>query len=452
MKSKHIRWLVPALCLLSAVLLFIIMPNSSQATRSPPAPVGTAPSSARDDTAATITLPLALPQKPAAATQPAAAAPLSAPSAPSDRQISVTVRRGDNLSDIFSHNGISARDLQLVMSAGGDAARQLRRLYPGDTIKFEQNDQGDLLSLVYDIDRTHTLKFSKSGDGFTSHLLEQTPESRIAHASGVVDSSLYLAAKDAGLPDNLIMELANIFGWDIDFALDIRSGDAFTVLYEQQYLNGEKIADGDIIAAEFTNQGKTYRAVRYETSAGNSDYYTPDGKSMRKAFLRTPVAFTRISSRFNLHRRHPILNRIRAHKGVDYAAPTGTPVRATGDGKVIWRARKGGYGNVIMLQHGRKYQTVYAHLSRFAHSVHVGGHVHQGQIIGYVGMTGLATGPHLHYEFHVNGVYRNPLTVKLPEAAPIAARYKADFTAKTRPLLAQLSILGKTTVVLNEDN
>ena len=451
MKSKHIRWLLPVFCLLTAMVLFVFMPNSSQATRSPPAPAHTTPSSAGDDTAATITLPLALPQKPATAAQPAATAPLSTPPATSDRQNSVTVRRGDNLSDIFSHNGISARDLQLVMSAS-DAAGQLRHLHPGDTIRFEQDGQGTLLSLAYEIDRTHTLKLTRTGDGFTSHLLEQTPENRIAHASGVVDSSLYLAAKDAGLPDNLIMELANIFGWDIDFALDIRSGDSFTVLYEQQYLNGEKIADGDIIAAEFTNQGKTYRAVRFETSTGDTDYYTPNGKSMRKAFLRTPVEFTRISSRFNLHRRHPILNRIRAHKGVDYAAPTGTPVRATGDGKVIWRARKGGYGNVIMLQHGRKYQTVYAHLSRFAHSVHVGGHVRQGQIIGYVGMTGLATGPHLHYEFHVNGVYRNPLTVKLPEAAPIAARYKADFTAKTQPLLAQLNILDKTTVVLNEDN
>jgi len=450
MKSKHIRWLIPALCLLAAVTLFVIMPNSSQATRSPPAPALTAPSSAHND--ATVTVPLALPEKTKAAAQPVTAATPATPApATTTEQHIITVRRGDNLSDIFSHSGISAQDLQMVLSAG-DAAKQLRHLYPGDAIRFEQDDQGNLLSLVYEIDRTHSLSITKAGDGFTSRLLTQTPDTRIAHASAVVDSSLYLAAKNAGLPDGLIMELANIFGWDIDFALDIRSGDSFTVLYEQQYLNGEKIGDGDIIAAEFTNQGKTYRAVRYETSDGHSDYYTPDGKSMRKAFLRTPVEFTRISSRFNLHRRHPILNRIRAHKGVDYAAPTGTPVRATGDGKVIWRARKGGYGNVIMLQHGRKYQTVYAHLSRYARHVHRGGYVKQGQIIGYVGMTGLATGPHLHYEFHVNGVYRNPLTVKLPEAAPIATRYKADFTAKTRPLLAQLDILDKTTVVLNEDN
>lgn len=453
MNSKHIRWLLPALCLVAALALFVIMPPSSQATRSPPAAVHSPPSSARSDAAATVTRPLALPERPGnkAAGTTRAVAGAAPPPAVNRGQHTITVRRGDTLSDIFSRNGFSAQDLLRVVSSG-DAAKQLRRLYPGDTIKFDRDNQGNLLSLVYEMDRTHTVRITKVDDGFTSRLVTETPETRIAHASGVVDSSLYLAAKDAGLSDNLIMELANIFGWDIDFALDLRSGDSFTVLYEQQYLDGERIDDGDIIAAEFTNQGKTYRAVRYTASNGHTDYYTPDGKSMRKAFLRTPVQFTRISSRFNLHRRHPILNRIRAHKGVDYAAPTGTPVRATGDGKVIWRGRKGGYGNVIMLQHGRKYRTVYAHLSRYARHVHTGGYVKQGQIIGYVGMTGLATGPHLHYEFHVNGVYRNPLTVKLPEAAPIAARYRADFTAKTRPLLAQLAILAKTTVVLNEDN
>jgi murein DD-endopeptidase MepM/ murein hydrolase activator NlpD len=449
MKSKHMRWLLPASCLAAVLALFMSMPNSSQATRTPPAAARDAIANSQDP-ATTLTMPLPLPDK---AAQPGDDAVATGAPAFDDggRWQTITIRRGDNLSDIFSRSGASAADLQSVMHAGADA-KQLRSLYPGDTLRLELDGNGNLLALDYEMDRTHSLKVTKDNDGFHVKAVERRTETRIAHAGAVVDSSLYLAGKDAGLPDRLIMELADIFGWDIDFALDIRSGDSFTVLYEQQYLNGEKVDDGDIIAAEFVNQGTAYRAVRYTAPDGRVDYYSPDGKSMRKAFLRTPVEFTRISSYFNLHRRHPILNRIRAHKGVDYAAPTGTPVRATGDGKVIWRGRKGGYGNVIMLQHGPKYQTVYAHLSRYARSVHAGGYVKQGQVIGYVGMTGLATGPHLHYEFHVNGVYRNPLTVKLPEAAPIAARYKADFMTRSRPLLAQLDILDKTVVVLNEEN
>ena len=205
------------------------------------------------------------------------------------------------------------------------------------------------------------------------------------------------------------MELAGIFGWDIYFALNIRRGDHFTVVYDQLYLDGKKIGNGDILAAEFVNQGQVYRAVRYEKPNGTADYYTPDGNSMRKEFLRTPVAFTRISSRFSLGRYHPILNRIRAHKGVDYAAPTGTPIKATGDGRVAFRGRKGGYGNVVILDHGRGYSTLYGHMSRFARGERVGTRVHQGQVIGYVGSTGMATGPHLHFEVRADGVTTDPV-------------------------------------------
>jgi murein DD-endopeptidase MepM/ murein hydrolase activator NlpD len=247
------------------------------------------------------------------------------------------------------------------------------------------------------------------------------------------------------------MELAGIFGWDIDFALDIREGDQFAVLYEGLYLDGERIGTGNILAAEFTNQGKLYRAVRYTDARGHTDYYAPDGHSMRKTFLRTPVSFTRISSRFNSGRKHPILNRIRAHKGVDYAAATGTPVKATGNGKIVLRGKKGGYGNTVVIQHGSSYSTLYAHLNNFARGKTVGSRVQQGEIIGYVGSTGLATGPHLHYEFRVNGVHRNPLTVKLPDAAPLPKKFREDFKLATENLIAQLE-LAKTQTVALQDN
>jgi murein DD-endopeptidase MepM/ murein hydrolase activator NlpD len=234
------------------------------------------------------------------------------------------------------------------------------------------------------------------------------------------------------------MELANIFGWDIDFALDLRKNDQFSILYEKQFVDGEEIAAGNILAAEFSNRGKTFRAVRFVDPKGHANYFTPDGNSMRKTFLRTPVDFARISSRFNLKRKHPVLNQIRAHKGVDYAASTGTPIKATGDGKIIFRGWKGGYGRVVIVQHGQRYTTLYAHLSKFNHKRKKGGYVKQGQIIAYVGKSGLATGPHLHYEFRVNGVHRNPLTVPLPHAKPITKQYLAEFSKQTQPLISQL--------------
>jgi len=263
-----------------------------------------------------------------------------------------------------------------------------------------------------------------------SHLIE----TREAHASGKIKSSLFLAAQDAGISQNVIMELANIFGWDIDFALDIRKGDSFTVLYEELYRNGEKISDGKILAAEFINDGKAYRAVRYTNPQTNrSEYFTPDGKSMRKAFLRSPVDFTRISSRFTVNRYHPILHKFRSHKGVDYAAKRGTPVHAAGDGKVIFKGKKGGYGKVMIVQHGSKYTTLYAHLKTYNRKLRVGSKVKQGQTIAYVGSSGLATGPHLHYEFRVNGTHRNPLTVRLPVSSPVPKRYMADFELTYHP-------------------
>ena len=250
------------------------------------------------------------------------------------------------------------------------------------------------------------------------------------------------------------MRLVAIFGWDIDFALDIRKGDSFTILYEEQYKNGVKVAEGPIIAAEFINQGKAIRAIRYSENNERNDYYDANGDAMRKAFLRTPVDFfSRISSRFSLGRKHPVLNKIRAHKGVDYAAATGTPVRATGDGVIVFAGKNGGFGRTIKLKHGGTYSTVYAHLRRIAKNIRRGKKVKQGQIIGYVGQSGLATGPHLHYEFQIHGVHRNPLTVKLPKVKAIAKENLTEFKKTIVPILAELDrITGKNILSAQQSN
>ncbi len=236
----------------------------------------------------------------------------------------------------------------------------------------------------------------------------------------------------------------------MDFALDIRKGDSFSVVYEEEYLDGNKYQDGNILAARFTNQGRTFTALRYTDSKGNTGYFTPEGRSMRKAFLRTPVEFARISSHFNLKRRHPVLHRIRAHKGTDYAAPRGTPIRSAGDGKIIHAGRKGGYGNVVIIKHGNRYTTLYAHMKGFSRGIKRGRYVKQGQTIGYVGSSGLATGPHLHYEFRVNGAPKDPVRVKLPQAEPIKRSERARFEEFAKTLMAQLEVYEENTLLATQ--
>ncbi|MDT8387771.1 MAG: peptidoglycan DD-metalloendopeptidase family protein [Thiogranum sp.] len=362
----------------------------------------------------------------------------------------LTVGSGDSLARIFARQGLSARQLHDVL-ATGDVAKKLTKIYPGQKLRVRTTDEDGLLELLYEIDAMNQVQVMREEDGYRVELIERAPERRAVHAAGQINDSLFLAAQRSDLPDNITMELAGIFGWDIDFALDIRKGDSFAVIYEELYLDGDRVGTGNILAAEFINNDKIHKAVRYSAEQDRADYYDPTGRSMRKTFLRTPVAFSRISSGFSTGRRHPVLNTIRAHKGVDYAAPTGTPVKATGNGKVALRGRKGGYGNTVVIQHGSSYSTLYAHLSRFAPGLKNGSRVRQGQVVGYVGSTGLATGPHLHYEFHVNGVHRNPLTVKLPDAAPLPEQYRDQFKLETETLLAQLE-LGKTqTVALQDD-
>ncbi len=362
----------------------------------------------------------------------------------------VTIKSGDSLARLFNQLDIPPRQLHDIL-ASGDIAKKLTRIYPGQVLRLRTTAEDGLLELRYEIDALNQVQITRTENGYHPELLVREPEHRVMRAAAKIDSSLFLAAQKADLPETITMELANIFGWDIDFALDIRDGDQFAVVYEDLYLDGERVGTGNILAAEFINQDTLYRAVRYTDNQGHTDYYAPDGHSMRKAFLRTPVAFTRISSGFSTGRKHPILNRIRAHKGVDYAAPQGTPVKSTGNGKIVLRGKKGGYGNTVVIQHGSAYSTLYAHLNGFARGLKVGERVQQGEIIGYVGSTGLATGPHLHYEFLVNGVHRNPLTVKLPDAAPLPKKYRDDFKLATENLIAQLELVKTQTVALRDN-
>jgi murein DD-endopeptidase MepM/ murein hydrolase activator NlpD len=348
------------------------------------------------------------------------------------------VRSGDNLTKIFKRAGLTPRHVHQVSQSDKD--KLLTRIRPGQFLELALNNEGGLDRLRLVKSKLESVIFVHNGDGYDLETVERTPELRTHFVSGDIQNSLYLGAQRAGLSDSKIMELAQIFGWDIDFALDIRKGDQFRVLYEEKYLDGEKIGEGNILAAEFTNNGDTFAAVRYTDSNGDTNYYTPDGRSMRKAFLRSPVDFRRISSGFKRERYHPVLGVKRPHRGTDYAAKTGTPIKASGDGKVIWRGTKGGYGKTIIIQHGGNITTLYAHMSKYNSKVTSGSRVKQGQTIGYVGMTGTATGPHLHYEFRLNGVHKNPVTVKLPDAQPIANKELAKFKADTSQLIAELQM------------
>jgi murein DD-endopeptidase MepM/ murein hydrolase activator NlpD len=296
-----------------------------------------------------------------------------------------------------------------------------------------------VLSLQRELDDVRVLTIARGATGFEASTFERAIDIRPVGAHGVIRSSLFEAGVEAGISDRITMDMAGIFEWDIDFIQDVREGDEFTVVYEELWRDGIKLRNGTVIAAEFVNQGKSYRAARYRDASGHTDYFTPDGHSVRKAFIRAPLNFTRISSNFNPSRRHPVLNTIRAHRGVDYAAPTGTPIRAAGDGKVTFRGTQGGYGNVVIIQHGGNITTLYGHMSKFA-SARVGARVKQGDVVGYVGKSGLATGPHLHYEYRVNGVHRHPRTVALPPADPVPAEYNDDFRAATTSLWRQLDL------------
>ncbi len=368
---------------------------------------------------------------------------------PSMEKRSETVKSGDSLSLLFQRAGLSDTSLFELMQSRKET-KQLTRLHPKQQFHFEISDK-KLYKLTYQKNKLNKVEFTRTDSGFDYQKITLKPDVQTAYREATIKNSLFLAGTNAGMEQSLIMEVASIFGWDIDFALDIRSDDHFSVLYEEHFLDGEKLRNGPILAAEFTNQGKTFKAVRYTDKNGDSNYFTPEGNSMRKAFLRTPVDFARISSHFNLRRKHPVLNRIRAHKGTDYAAPTGTPIKAAGDGRVTWAGTKGGYGRTVIIQHGQSYKTLYAHMRRYGKGIRNGKRVKQGQIIGYVGSSGLATGPHLHYEFYLNGAVRNPVRVPLPKAKAIPKSELKHFKNQTSSIVATLQNYQKNIQIAAAD-
>lgn len=345
----------------------------------------------------------------------------------------VKVRSGDSLALILKRLGFSAQTTYAVSTAKGKESKLLKKLNVGDKLRIASNEEQQLAALEYPLSKTDTLFINLVGDSYQSHRESKEVEIRESFSYGTINSSFWNAGVSAGLNDSQIINFANIFGWDIDFALDIREGDSFHITYEKKYIDGEYIGPGNILAAEITNQYEVFQAIRFT----DDEYYSPDGRSMRKAFLRAPVNFKYISSSFKRKRFHPVQKRWKAHRGIDYAAKTGTPVVAAGNGKVTHATYNKYNGNYVFIQHGNGIVTKYLHFSKRA--VKKGQRVKQGQVIGYVGATGLAAGPHLHYEFLLNGVHRNPRTVKLPDARPIAKKYKAKFLLLADERLTALS-------------
>ena len=361
------------------------------------------------------------------------------------------IRRDDTLGSLMARLNIRNAEAIDYLSRNPEASALASQLRPGRSIQAQTDANGDLLKLQYHLSSDAVLYIGRNGDGdYHAYTAAPALETHNVLKSAEIRSSLFAATDSVDIPDQIAIQMAEIFSSDIDFHSDLRQGDRFVVIYEAGYNNGERVKTGKVLAAEFVNKGNVYRAVLYRNPDGGESYYTPEGKSLHKSFLRSPLEFTRISSGFSLGRYHPILQRMRAHKGVDYAAPTGTRIKASSDGVVAFVGKKGGYGNVIILQHRNDIRTVYGHLSRFAKGLHRGEKVSQGDIIGYVGMSGLATGPHLHYEFLLHGKHRDPLKVALPTAEPLPRKYKADFLASSAALTAQLNLLSSTNIALLE--
>lgn len=366
----------------------------------------------------------------------------------SDRElwIELTIRKGDTLSDILKRGGHDSSEIHRLIQSNPDA-RVFRQLYPGQRLRLRSETNGPLLELVYETDPGEVFHLVRHEGRFELTKEIRRFETRVAHVSGTISSSLFEDGQNAGLSDTLIMKLVEIFGWDIDFALDLRRGDSFSIVHEERSWQGQKVADGNILAAEFINQGRVFRAIAFRDANGYISYYTPNGTSVRRPFLRTPVEFSRITSRFSGNRFHPILKKWRAHHGVDYGAPVGTPVRATASGRVLTIGWNGGYGKRIVIRHNATHSTIYAHLSRFRSDLRVGSFVDQGQTIGYVGATGLASGPHLHYEFQVNGAHRNPLTYKFSGGGKIASQNLDEFMQIAHRWTARLDVISYNTLM-----
>src|SRR5688572_6128136 len=346
-------------------------------------------------------------------------------------------QRGDTLSALLSRLGVSNDEMATLVRL-----RPLQDLRPGYHVTAEVSAEGALMSLSFLTARDTLVQIARHGESFRSSEERAALYTQVAMKSGVVQSSLFAASDESGIPDSEAMQLADVFAGDVDFHRDLRKGDRFTVLYELHHLAGRPIRAGKVLAAEFVSRGKAYRAIHYRNG-----YYAPEGNNLRKAFLRAPLEFSRVSSGFGM-RRHPIARAWRAHQGVDYAAPTGTRVRAVGDAVVEYAGRRGGYGNAVILRHHGQYSTVYAHLSRIA--VRTGAKIAQNDTIGFVGQTGWATGPHLHYEFRIGGQPRNPFSIAMPAALPVAANELPAFRLHAAPMLARLDLLANGTLAMLE--
>lgn len=364
--------------------------------------------------------------------------PRSAQSIEPGRVETFTIQSGDTLTQIFSraHLPIS-QAIKLSLDPGAD---RLNRLTIGKIVRiyFDENDQWE--TLEYDTDKLNTLIISPDEGGFIVTQHEKQVELRTFTARGVIDKTLGLATKNAGVSPGITQKLVSIYQWEIDFARDVRAGDTFSVVFQKAFIDDEEMADGDILAASFHSGGRTIDAIRYTDSAGVTAYFQPDGSSLRRGFLRTPVKLARITSGFG-KRRHPIQKTWKKHLGVDYGARRGAPILATADGVVQYSGKKGGYGRTVILRHGGRYTTLYAHMSKFGKGVRSGKSVKQGQVIGYVGRSGWATGDHLHYEFRVNGQHKDPLKIELPKPQPLAKKEMASFATQAQPLLGTLTSL-----------
>lgn len=370
-----------------------------------------------------------------------------------------TIKRNDNISKILNKYNIANDEITTILNNPNIIAN-LKKIQLDEKInlkykKSATDKNNSLISLSYNIDKENIFsiqKVTQSAPGlnqFTTKIEKLNLIDKISFAKLNITSSLFEDAQKQNLPLDLIFQISEIFTWDIDFAQDLRPGDTVEMIYKEYFLDGSPHSTGPIIAVNFINNGKKYSAIRYEHNH-KAEYFTPNGLSMRKAFIRTPVKFTRISSKFSLSRNHPILHRIRAHKGVDYAAPTGTPIKAAGDGKIIYYGRKGGYGKAAIIQHGAKYSTLYGHMSNYKSNLRVGSLVKQGEIIGYVGQTGLASGPHLHFEFRVNDAHVNPLTVALPKASGIPQNHRGNFLKISKQLFDNLKMYSNNYIATNK--
>lgn len=412
------RWMLAGTAMLITALSGFIIPAWASAMRPDPAP------------AAHTMLPLALPK--------ALPTTVHAPTV-EDWHI-VQVRPGQTLSDIFQSQGLSLTDLQRVMDEARDA-KALHNIHPGQEFDFLLGSDGSLRGIRFDKDESNRAIVRFDGDKPTMTAQTREVERREHVVHGSIDSSLFAAGSKAGMSNVMVLKLAELFKYDIDFVQDLREGDSFTVIYDDVYRDGAYLHEGEIVAAEFVNQGDRYTAYRFKKDDGSYGWFSEDGRPIQKSFLRIPVDFTRISSQFSAARMHPILGRMRAHQGVDYAAPTGTPIHAAGDGVVKFKGWMNGYGNFVIIQHNSSISTAYGHMSKFA-NVKLGQHVSQGSVIGFVGMTGLATGPHLHYEFRVNNVQRDPQKVTLPKPEPLPGAQLAKFRSQVvQPQLARLKTL-----------